>query len=267
MAENGKEGPLSADIGANAADHQQAESKDKDAGSVMSDPPKALKDANQEGKITGQQKKHWLDYITPFFAAVAAAGAIAAAFYSGIQAHIAEDAEQRSLRAYVHIAPSTYLVEGDMNGPLSLSIEPHIKVFGQTPAGSVSLRWTIGVLPGGITSPNALPSDYMTGTDTSNLVIPPGADQKFPKQTFRLSVDDATKIRDGGHRVYIYGTVTYLDVFRQVRWSNFCSYLDLSGAIRGQSSTGEADKCKVHNGSDWNKYQPDATSAAIVSME
>ena len=61
-----------------------------------------------------------------------------------------------------------------------------------------------------------------------------------------LSVDEIGKINAGTHRLFIYGTILYVDVFKIARYTNFCFYSDIAGIKKRQAAN-----CEIHNGADW----------------
>ena len=61
------------------------------------------------------------------------------------QLKVMQDTEIRQLRAYVHITGGTITVAGNPSGPLDVTIRPGVKVFGQTPAGAITIPWNIVV--------------------------------------------------------------------------------------------------------------------------
>jgi hypothetical protein len=174
-------------------------------------------------------KKHWLDYATGFFAFIAAIGAILAACFTGWQASIAGDAEQRQLRAYVGLA----------NDPIMTLTAPDrtilaMKNFGQTPGKSVEIFTNFEF----VSKPaDRLPDDFkfpdknycpkrLYGTQVIYpLDILKSQRQDCPEEIAKLSSPEKWT-------AFIYGHILYSDVFGH-QWRN--NYCFLYGAANGNA--------------------------------
>jgi hypothetical protein len=193
-----------------------------------------------------QKDKHWLEYATGGFAFIAATGAIAAAVFAGWQAWIAQDAEVRQLRAYVHITPGTISVTGNTTiGPFDVTVRPGVKIFGQTPAGSVVVLWNPAVAKWPMGEDFAF--DYLKTKFQSTSSQAPGEERPIDAKTKTITADDMRAINAGTSKFYAYGTIFYSDIFRKPHYTNFCWFFDLDTLAKR-----EASDCPIHNGADWN---------------
>ncbi len=203
------------------------------------------------------ERKHWLEYATGFFAFVAAFGAILAAIFSGWQAWVAGDNEIRQLRAYVHITGGTISGSGSTDGPLDITVRPGIKVFGQTPAGQIIVPWNLVVDRWPMT--DAFQFSYLKTEMQSTSSQAPSVEAPIDAKKHTITKDEMTAIHAGTKRLYAYGTVLYRDVFNKSRFTNFCWSFDFEGIAKR-----EAADCPIHNGADWMEAKP---SAVVVPMK
>ena len=169
------------------------------------------------------------------------------------QEGIAEDTEIRQLRPYLHVIPGDSEWSFKPDGTVQVTAKPSIKVVGQTPAGQVAPAWKLKVDEFPIT--DNFTFDTLAG-GTSTAVVFPGEPAVIEKQKIAISKEDAESINRGAKRIYIEGTVVYIDSFAHLgktRWSNFCFYADMKGATDGWQA------CTIHNGADWDPRKPSST--------
>ena len=182
---------------------------------------------------------------TEIFALVAAIAGSFAALFTGWQASTASDTEERQLRPYMSISIKESEANVTQDGG-TVGIQPHMKVFGSTPAGGVGPMWELQV------------AEYPMNNDhflyrcvklpmTTTAVLAPGEPETMEKKTIELSKDDVSAIRSGTKIIYIDGSVVYYDSFSKVRWSNFCFTTDFN-----ELKENSFDVCPFHNTADWN---------------
>jgi hypothetical protein len=214
-----------------------------------------------------------LNYISPFITAFATALLVLVAIWQWSELHNTDktlrdtlnaqiDATQRQLRAYVHIRSGK--IQTTLRGTaIDVSVDPVIKVYGQTPAGAVTAQWTLAVLDWPLNEKSRLPN-YLTAPGTgllSNVSNAPGEEEPLGAKTISLSKDQIDSIVvSGSRRLVAIGTILYIDVFRLPRYTNFCFGLDESGI-----KTGVAVRCAIHNGADWNN-QNDPYQSKILNV-
>jgi hypothetical protein len=151
----------------------------------------------------------------------------------------AEETAERQLRAYVHISAARALPRGDR---IDYYIEA--KNYGQTPAYDVRLRYIIALRD----FPPAEPFSYPDGPLVSSAVLPPDTpmhDAFTPDQV--LGPNQKRRFLAGEVAIYVFGIITYVDIFRRRRTTEFrymCGGnvgLDSKGALRiceeGNSAT------------------------------
>lgn len=193
--------------------------------------------------------KHWLEYATGFFAFIAAIAAILAAIFGGWQASVASDNEVRQLRAYVHITGGTIAGSGSIAGPLEITIQPGVKVYGQTPAGEIIAPWALVVDQWPMTE--AFQFNYLKTHMQSTGSQGPGEEHPIEAKTRTITKDEMMAIGADTKRLYAYGTILYRDVFNNSRFTNFCWLFDVEGIAKRNASN-----CPIHNGADWSEAKP-----------
>ena len=132
---------------------------------------------------------------------------------------------QRQVRAYI-IAGAT---DVSMQGPkdaVTISAKITIRNTGQTPARDVSIVSKTDLLE----HPLKLPFDFALGrgADPSRSVLGAGRDAESTSSAERpFNADEMTRARnrEGGSRIYTWGSVTYRDVFGRKHYTHFCSSL------------------------------------------
>jgi hypothetical protein len=211
-------------------------------------------------KNNPKEGKHWLEYAIFGFVVITAVATAAAACYTRNQWLTAEDTKVRQLRAYLHVLTGGFHIDNLESGELQLMIEPRFRVFGQTPAGNISIAWIPIFVPAPIGPGTEIPN-YLPGLYLSTLVAPPGEDQFIIPKALKIGPVSQGQLKAGSHVVAIVGTVLYLDIFKTARFTNFCysfSWQDI------QNHRGEP--CAVHNQTDWSNGQPAITTTTNVPM-
>ncbi len=132
---------------------------------------------------------------------------------------------QRQLRAYIVAGASDVNMHGPENA-LSVSLGIAVKNTGQTPAHDLSIVSKTDLLE----HPIKMPFDFTlrTGPDPSRAVLGAGQVTESNSPADRpFNGDEMMRARDpeGGFRIYIWGSVTYRDVFGRTHHTNFCSSL------------------------------------------
>lgn len=133
----------------------------------------------------------------------------------------AKDTARRQLRAYISIAPGE-VIEQNERGTESFEFHPNIVNDGQTPAHDLIFNATVDLLPFPLPQnfnfplpPLNAPSVSVLGPRQSKFMI------SFSLR--RFTIDELHEILlHGNQRLYLYGTVTYTDVFADTRYTNFC---------------------------------------------
>jgi hypothetical protein len=157
-----------------------------------------------------------------------------------------KDTEIRQLRAYLHVSRASVTYVEVVNGPLKVAVTPTYKIFGQTPAGGVIPRWNLDVQP--FPMNDKFPFNMGTFPAPTTTIDAPGEERITDTKELLLSADDIAKINAGTHRLYIYGTILYVDIFKFSRYTNFCFHMDIA-SIKQRN----AANCEIHNGADWYK--------------
>jgi hypothetical protein len=127
--------------------------------------------ASRESRKSCSGDKHWLDYVTAIFAFLAAIGGIFAAIFTGKQARIASDTEQRQFRAYVHPTEIGIVIDD----PGHVTVHVRYRNFGQTPAfrmgdyTCIAVRQQSGAVAGQID----LPDSYLKRIVRPTSILPP----------------------------------------------------------------------------------------------
>jgi hypothetical protein len=150
-------------------------------------------------------------------------GAIGAAAFGGWQAWIANDNEVRQLRAYVHITGGTISGSGSMNGPLDITVQPGIKVSGQTPAGQIVVPWALVIDQWPMTE--TFQFNYFKTKMQSTSSQAPGEERAIDAKTKTITKEEMAAISAGTKRLYAYGTILYRDIFNSSRYTISAGFL------------------------------------------
>ena len=130
----------------------------------------------------------------------------------------------RQLRAYISILPGA-VIEQDRNTDIKYEIQPVVRNGGFTPASNVIIYSKVDILP------DPLPVNF-------NFVLPLFQEPSISTLGFQqtnFSIAYLTKLlsdseiaeikKPGGRRLYVYGNVTYDDIFGSHWNTNFCFYI------------------------------------------
>jgi hypothetical protein len=182
----------------------QCDTDDKSEGTLglaQNQKPKTPK----QNRSADQGKEHsWLEKF-------AVAVAILAFLAAGWQGYIARDTERRSLRAYLSVSPDyIYSFPADK---APVRIRATIRNHGQTPANDMVQSVRKDILPYPL-PPNFQFPALDAATESRPTVAPGGliyversADRLFSEAEIRDAVIQEKS------RIYVFGTVSYLDVF------------------------------------------------------
>lgn len=170
---------------------------------------------DQPGDTSDCRKHRWFTGISVIAASVAALAAVAIAI-------ITYNSAQKELRAYVHVVPGNVHHVGDGS---TLVGYVRIENSGQTYARDVIRHVGIDVAP---------PADLNDPTffeeretlEEGKGVLSPGAPHSIYR-TWTRAVTDTEKtqiVKRNGRdlRIYIFGTITYFDIFGNDRTTEFC---------------------------------------------
>jgi hypothetical protein len=137
-----------------------------------------------------------------------------------------EDTAQRQLRAYIIAKVDDVDVEqiNGSEGEAMVSVKIAIKNTGQTPAHDLRIVSKAELLRHPVKMPNFT---LISGPDPSVSVL--GAGEPIASECNTLFDGNAMMCAEESElskkRIYIWGTVTYRDVFGGDHWTNFCSSL------------------------------------------
>jgi hypothetical protein len=136
---------------------------------------------------------------------------------------ISRDTEKRQLRAYV--TPSN--IKSDGTGSV-LNIGFTVENFGQTPAKNCSIRGDAKVLP------FPLPHRYIFQIPNAPFKQKTRVDPKIVSPSFvemKYVLSDAHGVEilanDSSNRIYMFGVITYEDIFNDPHITNFCYFMEL----------------------------------------
>ena len=150
----------------------------------------------------------------------------------------AKTSSEKQLRAYVHVSVATMKPRGDF-----LDYYLEVKNFGQTPASDVKLRYMIKLCDFPPTNePFNVPDD---GPNVSSAILPPqiGMHDAFtPPQV--LGPIQKGDFLAGRKAIYVFGIITYKDVFSKSRKTEF-RYM--AGGNVGLHSEGSLRICEDGN--------------------
>jgi hypothetical protein len=179
------------------------------------------------------ERRHWLEYAAVAMAGAAFVVSCFAAAFSGWQAWIARDAEERQLRAYLELTDIEVVCPDCATiGPVTPMPYPsqnfvHIRFenSGQTPARAIRYKINWWVIP---SKDAPLPenfdySDYSPNApalvSTSELARDKHRDGGG---AIELDIDRFRTATKGTSTIYLYGHLDYCDVFGKPRETAFC---------------------------------------------
>lgn len=161
--------------------------------------------------------RDWFDRAT-FVASVAAAvAALAAAIFTGSQAWIAKDTENRQLRAYLFIdhSPLSEVTPGKFRADLA------IRAAGVTPAYKIRLAATFEIGPY-LLNETKLPDRVGGNTQDFDYAVVYG-DKSINQPILMQFVPEAVKLLEGdAQRLYLHGSIRYYDIFDAEHQYDFC---------------------------------------------
>lgn len=143
--------------------------------------------------------------------------ALAAAGLTGLQLYLSERNNARQLRAYLTMIVDE--VGESHNNPDNMFIDFHLANVGQTPAYGVE---TAVAVAGNALKDHEIASrlspqegvSILGGDDRSDFRVPLG-----------LKASEVRALDDRNERIYVYGTVRYVDIYRESHRLSFCRYL------------------------------------------
>lgn len=188
--------------------------------------PKSKSETMPEPKNQKQEahyhRRDWLDRVNAvllfgifFFTGLAA-------IFTLKQIRLARDTAYRELRAYVYAAPGPVFHIGGEN-PLQGYV--FIGNSGQTFARNVQ-RW-VGMRVLGATVPEKREDLGHMAREEGVLVISPRVKHNIIRNRDKLTSDQVDKIwrlkeKEGTERIYIFGTITYEDIYGNPHRTDFC---------------------------------------------
>jgi hypothetical protein len=205
--------------------------------------PSVFREGENEQSAHKKNKSSLLEVFGVTFAA------LAAVFTYG-QYDVATDTEKRTIRAYVSAGPNHVVTFSD-NTPIEIRV--NVLNHGQTPASRVKTFGAVDILEYPL--PEYKNLDGLSHSRSSPLLnngesVTLGAVSKkiFSAQEISDAVGNNRK------RIFVYGTISYFDVFDIKHTTNFCSSVVGSDTLKA-ISTGDASKkvdiafepCETHN--------------------
>jgi hypothetical protein len=178
--------------------------------------------------------------------------ATAAAGFTGYLAYIANDTEQRQLRAYVYASPYRAFHIDNLGGVVQ--VYTVIGSNGSTFAKKVE-RWVgISLLPGPV--PEKFEDLGSLKREEGVLVLAPGAKSIVVQNFRKITEEELAKIMtaNGELRIYVFGKITYEDAFGTPHQTTFChayfgsERLEFNGGFAYEDW--QAKSCDRHNDAD-----------------
>jgi hypothetical protein len=161
---------------------------------------------------------------------------------------------RRELRAYV-----SFLCRGLANlGTLHpITLDCVIENHGATPAFKINYVFDIGVLPDPLPQGFRFPAPTITAAFDASLF--PGGENLIQLSHSRpLTVSEHANAMAGTHRLHIWGTMTYEDVFQIARPTKLrvsAGGPDLMAALTALATGRPATPCRVIHGAEHNQIQ------------
>ncbi|MCK1620793.1 hypothetical protein IVA96_30325 [Bradyrhizobium sp. 159] len=167
--------------------------------------------------MTVRKSRNWFDKATFTASAAAAVAALAAAIFTGWQAWIAKDTENRQLRAYLFIDHSSL----SEIAPGKFTTDLAIRAAGVTPAYKLKLAATFEIGPYLLNETKL--SDQVGGnTQTFDYAVAYGT-KEINQQVSMQFVPEAVKLLQGdAQRLYLHGNIRYSDMFGAEHQYDFC---------------------------------------------
>jgi hypothetical protein len=188
------------------------------------------------------------------------AGLVGVALYqlrfTSDQIGIMRETEINQLRPYLHVLRTAVTYVEAQDGPMKVTVHPTYQVFNQTPASNVLPSWNIDVQEFPMT--DHFPFVWGPFPTVNTTVDAPGQERFVEPRERIISADEIKKINAGTHRLFVYGTIAYVDVFKIARYTNFCFYFDIAGIKERK-----ANNCPIHNGADWFTNSDSSTTVNV----
>jgi hypothetical protein len=160
----------------------------------------------------------------------------------------ADASSRRELRAYltVVIGPATYQVRRAVEdgGDLRFGCDPIILNTGRTPARKIQFKARAAILPWPLPKETHLPEGIDEGTGDNILGAQQNANMFAVVEGFCQDGDiQAIKDGFGAKALYVWGKITYEDVFGDVHYTRFCQhiYWTMDDKVRGNYIPGRND--------------------------
>lgn len=159
-----------------------------------------------------------------------------------------EGASKRELRAYltVVIGPAVYQERrpADKGGDLKFDSKPLLVNTGRTPARKITFKARCAVMQIPLPKETDLPDSSDDGI-VGNILGPQQNANMFAVADGFLPDDEVEDIKrgNGGKGLYVWGRITYEDVFGDRHFTQFCQqiYWDLKGNVLGHYIPGRND--------------------------
>jgi hypothetical protein len=201
--------------------------------------------------------QRWKDFhkvMTAYATLLLAVGTIALAIFTRCLVIDAENAAERQLRAYLYVGSfDTHFDDGSS----TFTVTPFSKVFGVTPAASVYPFW---ILTSILSSPGSASFVRGQGTgSTSNIVQIPGQDYNIGHKSIKLTNTDIDDLKSYTKMIVAAGTVTYRDVFKKDRWTDFCVAFNWNDLTNNN-----AQLCHTLNNADWSGDQRTQADSIVL---
>jgi hypothetical protein len=158
-----------------------------------------------------------------------------------------EDSSKRELRAYLAVAIGEALYQERRQAPLSdlkFEARPLLLNTGRTPAHNIQFKARAAIFPVPLPKEIGLPETYDLGDANAMLSANQSANMFAVVDGF-CGDDEVGVIKDGsaGKGLYVWGLVTYEDIFGISHHTRFCQhvYWTMGGQIRGVYIPGRND--------------------------
>jgi hypothetical protein len=159
-----------------------------------------------------------------------------------------DEVSKRELRAYLTVVIGTAFFQErrneDKGGDLKFESAPLLVNTGRTPARNITFKARAAIMPIPLPKGTNLPDAPDEGTGGNILGPQQNANMFAVVDGFCADKDvDSIKHGKGDKGLYVWGRVTYEDVFGENHFTLFCQqiYWDLSGNVRGHYIPGRND--------------------------
>jgi hypothetical protein len=171
-----------------------------------------------------RHKRHWIEWATLAIAVLAALGSAAAAAFNGYQGWISRDTEKREIRAYVYVKLNSITFTPTAGGFGEINYNISIANSGTTPAQNVSINYS--ARPFEYPLPDVMWS--VPNFDLQNPVrmlfkdVTANVNGRYPALPNWQNLGQ----NNSPYRFYLFGMITYLDVFSESHYTRFCFSFD-----------------------------------------